>query len=161
MEFVDRHIACIDCGQPFLFSAGEQEFYDRKGFREEPKRCKPCRDARKSRKTAQLVEGVGDTGPSRSAGDDDDSIGNRVAPRNGGMRDDAAGNRGGPRDDGHGSGTRAAARAPAPRGNGGGRELFDATCAQCGAATRVPFRPIAGRPVYCRECFGGRRGAAP
>jgi CxxC-x17-CxxC domain-containing protein len=141
MEFVDRHIACIDCGQPFLFSSGEQEFYDRKGFREEPKRCKPCRDARKVRRTGQLMEGVAaDKRP--SPGDDDDSIGNRAPSPD--MPDDGIGNRA------------PASRAGAPRG---GRELFEAVCARCGAATRVPFRPVVGRAVYCRECFGARRGA--
>jgi CxxC-x17-CxxC domain-containing protein len=33
------------------------------------------------------------------------------------------------------------------------RRLFPATCAQCGKSTQVPFEPIAGRPVYCRECY--------
>ena len=27
------------------------------------------------------------------------------------------------------------------------------TCAQCGVATSVPFKPIRNEPVYCRECF--------
>jgi CxxC-x17-CxxC domain-containing protein len=50
MEFQDRPITCLDCKNEFVFTAGEQEFYDRKGFREVPKRCKPCRDARKTRR---------------------------------------------------------------------------------------------------------------
>ena len=50
MEFQDRNIQCIDCHQNFTFTAGEQEFYERKGFREMPKRCKPCREARKTRR---------------------------------------------------------------------------------------------------------------
>lgn len=32
-------------------------------------------------------------------------------------------------------------------------DLHDATCAGCGNACRVPFRPTQGRPVYCRDCF--------
>lgn len=35
----------------------------------------------------------------------------------------------------------------------GGREMFDAVCAQCGVATTVPFKPRGDRPVYCRACF--------
>ena len=35
-----------------------------------------------------------------------------------------------------------------------------AVCSQCGRQTTVPFRPTQGRPVYCRECFLNRRGAA-
>ncbi len=33
------------------------------------------------------------------------------------------------------------------------REMFDATCAACGAECKVPFRPREDRPVYCSECF--------
>jgi len=43
----DRTIQCADCGQPFTFSAGEQEFYAQRGM-SEPKRCKECRAARKA-----------------------------------------------------------------------------------------------------------------
>ena len=50
MEFQDKSLSCADCGQVFVFSAGEQEFYERKGFREIPKRCKPCRETRKMRR---------------------------------------------------------------------------------------------------------------
>ena len=49
MDFQDRALQCIDCKNEFTFTAGEQEFYARKGFREIPKRCKPCREARKVR----------------------------------------------------------------------------------------------------------------
>ncbi len=38
-------------------------------------------------------------------------------------------------------------------GRGPPREMHDATCADCGKATQVPFKPSAGRPVYCRDCF--------
>ncbi|MGM9604346.1 MAG: zinc-ribbon domain containing protein [Faecousia sp.] len=37
------------------------------------------------------------------------------------------------------------------------RELFTATCAQCGGVARVPFEPKSDRPVYCSECFAQRR----
>lgn len=45
----DRTIECRDCGNQFVFSAREQEFFAEKGF-QEPKRCKHCRDSRKSAK---------------------------------------------------------------------------------------------------------------
>jgi CxxC-x17-CxxC domain-containing protein len=35
----------------------------------------------------------------------------------------------------------------------GRRESFPATCAACGKETTVPFKPVEGRPVYCRDCF--------
>jgi CxxC-x17-CxxC domain-containing protein len=42
-------------------------------------------------------------------------------------------------------------------GGGGGyrapREMHDATCAQCGKQTQVPFLPRGDRPVYCSDCF--------
>ncbi|WP_283675319.1 zinc-ribbon domain containing protein [Butyricicoccus sp. Marseille-Q5471] len=46
--FQDKTIVCKDCGQEFIFTAKEQEFYAEKGFDNEPQRCKPCRDARKA-----------------------------------------------------------------------------------------------------------------
>jgi len=119
MDFQDRPLQCLDCKNEFIFTAGEQEFYERKGFKEIPKRCKPCRDARKTRR--------GDSGAH--------ATGNGNGYGNGGGGE-PSGNRG-------------------PRGD---RELFDATCAACGAPARVPFRPAAGRPVYCRDCYTSRQG---
>jgi CxxC-x17-CxxC domain-containing protein len=117
MDFQDRPLQCLDCKNEFIFTAGEQEFYERKGFKEIPKRCKPCRDARKTRRNGAEAMGGGGNG-----GDP--------------MYGEPNGNR-------------------APRGN---REMFDATCAACGAPARVPFRPAAGRPVYCRDCYTSRQG---
>ncbi|MGI6150405.1 MAG: zinc-ribbon domain containing protein [Christensenellales bacterium] len=39
----------------------------------------------------------------------------------------------------------------------GEREMFDAVCAACGVATRIPFMPKNDRPVYCSACFQARR----
>ena len=47
------------------------------------------------------------------------------------------------------------------------REMFTATCGDCGNECQIPFKPKGDRPVYCRECFqnhkpeprgGGRSG---
>jgi CxxC-x17-CxxC domain-containing protein len=38
------------------------------------------------------------------------------------------------------------------------RTMHDATCAACGAETRVPFVPRGDRPVYCKDCFNTRKG---
>lgn len=46
--FEDKTLNCKDCGQEFVFTAGEQEFYDSKGFVNEPQRCKECRVSRKN-----------------------------------------------------------------------------------------------------------------
>ncbi len=131
MEFQDRPIQCIDCKNEFVFSAGEQEFYERKGFKEVPKRCKPCRDARKARRSDR---------DGRS--DRDASVGNGSSDGNG----NGNGNGNNIQRDGDG------------RGNRPPREMFDAVCAACGAPTRVPFRPANGRPVYCRDCYASRQG---
>jgi CxxC-x17-CxxC domain-containing protein len=50
MEFQDKVLKCIDCGNDFPFTAGEQLFFHDKQFRNEPKRCKDC----KSRRVAVL-----------------------------------------------------------------------------------------------------------
>ena len=46
--YTDKTINCKDCGAEFTFTAGEQEFYAEKGFKNEPARCKNCRDKKKT-----------------------------------------------------------------------------------------------------------------
>ena len=46
--YEDKTLICKDCGNEFVFTAGEQEFYAEKGFENEPIRCKDCRIARKN-----------------------------------------------------------------------------------------------------------------
>ena len=46
--YEDKTLVCKECGQEFVFTAGEQEFYAEKGFENEPQRCKSCRNARKT-----------------------------------------------------------------------------------------------------------------
>ena len=88
--FQDKTLKCKDCGNEFIFTAGEQEFYAEKGFQNEPQRCKECRNARKNAAKAQ-------------------------------------------------------------------REMFDAVCAECGKACKVPFNPTEGKAVYCSECYAARK----
>jgi CxxC-x17-CxxC domain-containing protein len=47
MDFEDKTLVCEDCSEEFIFSADEQQFYNDKGFENEPKRCKPCRQKKK------------------------------------------------------------------------------------------------------------------
>ncbi len=49
MAFEDKQIICRDCGEPFVFTAGEQQFYQEKGLEHEPQRCRACRTTRRSR----------------------------------------------------------------------------------------------------------------
>ena len=43
----DRTLTCADCGQEFVFTASEQQFYQERGF-SDPRRCRSCRAARKA-----------------------------------------------------------------------------------------------------------------
>ncbi len=38
-------------------------------------------------------------------------------------------------------------------GNGTGKPLFSTHCSDCGDFCEVPFKPVNGRPVFCRDCF--------
>lgn len=51
----DQQITCAECGNVFLFSDAEQQFYLERGLASPPKRCKPCRQARRA--------SMGDSGP--------------------------------------------------------------------------------------------------
>lgn len=53
----DRTLTCRDCGQEFVFTQGEQEFYSQRGF-SDPQRCGSCRQARK---TQRASSGFGDS----------------------------------------------------------------------------------------------------
>jgi CxxC-x17-CxxC domain-containing protein len=44
----DKTLTCADCGASFTFSAAEQEFFQSKGYTNEPKRCPNCRQTRKA-----------------------------------------------------------------------------------------------------------------
>jgi CxxC-x17-CxxC domain-containing protein len=57
MSYADKTLNCKDCGAPFVFTAGEQEFYAQKGFTNEPTRCGPCRQTRKSQMNSR--DGMG------------------------------------------------------------------------------------------------------
>ena len=48
------------------------------------------------------------------------------------------------------------------RGGPGGRDrgpitMHQATCDQCQKPCEVPFRPTQGKPVYCSDCFEGKK----
>lgn len=92
----DQQLQCRDCGQTFVFTDGEQEFYASKQL-SAPQRCKDCRNKRKNERMEN-------------------------------------------------------------------RQMYDATCAKCGAACQVPFKPRSeaegGRPVLCKACFDAQRMAA-
>ena len=47
----DKNLTCSDCGQEFVFTASEQDFYAQRGFTE-PRRCASCRASRKAARNA-------------------------------------------------------------------------------------------------------------
>jgi CxxC-x17-CxxC domain-containing protein len=51
-DFQDTSLSCIDCGNNFIWSAGEQLFFYDKGLKNPPKRCKPCKQAKNERLAA-------------------------------------------------------------------------------------------------------------
>ncbi len=101
--YSDEMLTCVDCGRQFAFTAGEQQFYEQKGFQNKPNRCPDCRSARKA-----------------------------MRAQNGGG--------------GMGGGERGARP----------REMFQATCSNCGNVAEVPFNPRGDKPVFCRDCFASR-----
>ncbi|MSQ11695.1 MAG: zinc-binding protein [Dehalococcoidia bacterium] len=61
MAFQDKTLTCQDCAQTFVFTVGEQEFFQQKGYTNEPGRCPSCRQSRRS-------AGGGSSGSSGSSG---------------------------------------------------------------------------------------------
>ena len=51
-QYQDRAIKCVDCNENFIWTAGEQVFFHDKGLKNEPKRCKPCKQAKNDRLAA-------------------------------------------------------------------------------------------------------------
>ena len=129
----DTTLTCADCGQQFVFTASEQDFYAQRGF-SEPRRCASCRASRK----AARGNGGGGGGYGASSGGG-----------YGGSSSYSSGGGGGYGGGGGGYGERE--RGP--------REMFSATCSNCGKEAMVPFRPTSGKPVYCSDCFRSMRGA--
>lgn len=62
-NFEDQQLQCADCGQTFVFSAEDQEFYHQKRY-STPKRCPVCRANRKLNDS----RGGGARGNSRGGG---------------------------------------------------------------------------------------------
>ena len=46
--FADKTLTCKNCGQQFVWTASEQEFYQSRGLQNPPGRCKDCRELRRA-----------------------------------------------------------------------------------------------------------------
>ena len=62
MALSDMTLECSDCGAEFLFTVGEQEFYQSRGFTNYPKRCQSCRNARRGQPRDNFGGGGGGGG---------------------------------------------------------------------------------------------------
>jgi CxxC-x17-CxxC domain-containing protein len=135
----DKTLTCSDCGMEFAFTEREQAFYAEKGF-SEPRRCPSCRASRKAARGAEGGgSGYGGGSSYSSGGGYDSGYGGGGGYSSGGYSGGGGGGGGG-------------YRSSAPR------EMFDATCSNCGKDAKVPFRPTNGKPVYCSDCFRSMKG---
>ena len=48
-EMRDQSIECVDCKAQFVWTVGEQEFWVKKGLKNTPRRCRPCRGKKRER----------------------------------------------------------------------------------------------------------------
>ena len=66
VQFDDRLLTCSDCHGEFIFTAGEQLFFHDKQFKNDPKRCKPCKSRRSGLSAAANGTGPAAAGLSRT-----------------------------------------------------------------------------------------------
>ena len=59
MTYADRTLSCVDCGQEFIHSADDQQYYVEKGFSSDPKRCVSCRASRRAARDGGSGSGYG------------------------------------------------------------------------------------------------------
>jgi len=48
----DQNLTCKDCGASFVWTSGEQKFYQDKGFTNPPSRCVDCRAKKRQDQSA-------------------------------------------------------------------------------------------------------------
>ena len=58
MALADKSLTCVECGAPFTFTSGEQEFFASRGYTNEPKRCPECRSAGRTNSAAAAAAAV-------------------------------------------------------------------------------------------------------
>ena len=52
--YEDRALICRDCGNEFVFTVGEQQFFAEKNFLNDPVRCPDCRQLKKQRRREKI-----------------------------------------------------------------------------------------------------------
>ncbi len=48
-DYREQTLTCVDCEQGFTWNVEDQEYFHEQGFANEPKRCLPCRQAKRQR----------------------------------------------------------------------------------------------------------------
>jgi hypothetical protein len=78
-EFKDKELKCLQCNQKFVWTAGEQKFYDEKGLENEPKTCPTCREQRKQETAIEIeCQACGTKGHIKTSDEDEQSIKNKA-----------------------------------------------------------------------------------
>lgn len=52
----DMELKCteIDCGEVFIFTIGEQQFFNERGLTHVPTRCRDCREKRRAKRDGDV-----------------------------------------------------------------------------------------------------------
>jgi len=137
----DQTLTCAVCGKSFVFTAGEQDFFRKKGFVSPPKRCPDCRKERRDR--SRGPENQVYRAPAFPSGPPVPSAPRPAATGPGEYRSPAFRE------------YDAAAAQGAERAR---RPTYPVTCAQCGVESQLPFRPVEGKQYYCKECYRTQKG---
>jgi len=160
-----NQITCSDCGTTFEFSDSEQAFYASKQLTP-PKRCKACRDLKRSSFGAKKGGARSESG-SRYGRDSRNGPPRDRGDRSfRGSRENERPGRDAPRK--RFSGTpvpeHSAPRPPAEQlppkresAKKAARPMFDMVCASCGVSSQVPFEPAPDREIFCQPCYRSRR----
>lgn len=128
MHYEDIELSCVQCGEKFTFTKTEQQHWAKRGFAHKPKRCKKCREERRSKvhDYAGSTYGQGQ--------------GIYRAPS---FRNERS--------------FKSEYRSPMDGGGGSWKHAktqdHEITCSKCGARDTIPFRPLPGRDVFCHACY--------
>jgi CxxC-x17-CxxC domain-containing protein len=123
MHYEDIELSCVQCGEKFVFSRSEQQHWARRGFVHKPKRCKKCRDERRSRMQNFYGSSSGSQGIYR-------------APSFRNERD-----------------YRSEYRSPMSGSWKQQTREYEINCSKCGAKDTIPFKPAPGREIFCHACY--------
>ena len=135
----DKQLTCVECKAEFTFTAAEQDLHVELGYKNEPKRCLSCREARKQSGRGgprEIHEAVcADCGgvakvPFKPTGEKPVYCSNCFQA--------------------HRSG-------PGGGGRGRQRKMHEVVCSDCGGTAQVPFKPTGEKPVYCSNCYSAHR----